>query len=77
MPYHHGNLREVLLETAAEAIEETGVGEMSLRALARRARVSHGAPAHHFGDKTGLLTALATRAMEPLGRFTRRGTYRT
>ena len=64
MPYHHGNLREVLLEKATEAIEEDGVGALSLRAVARRAGVSHGAPAHHFRDKTGLLTALATRAMD-------------
>jgi AcrR family transcriptional regulator len=64
VPYHHGNLREELLEKAAEAIEEDGVGALSLRAVARRAGVSHGAPAHHFSDKTGLLTALATRAMD-------------
>jgi len=64
VPYHHGNLREVLLEKATEAIEEDGVGALSLRAVARRAGVSHGAPAHHFRDKTGLLTALATRAMD-------------
>jgi AcrR family transcriptional regulator len=64
VPYHHGNLREVLLEKAAEAIEEDGIGALSLRAVARRAGVSHGAPAHHFSDKTGLLTALATRAMD-------------
>ena len=63
MPYHHGNLREVLLEKAADAIEEDGIGALSLRAVARRAGVSHGAPAHHFRDKTGLLTALATQAM--------------
>jgi AcrR family transcriptional regulator len=64
VPYHHGNLREALLEKAAEAIEEDGIGALSLRAVARRAGVSHGAPAHHFRDKTGLLTALATRAMD-------------
>jgi len=64
LPYHHGNLREALLEKAAEAIEEDGIGALSLRAVARRAGVSHGAPAHHFRDKTGLLTALATRAMD-------------
>ena len=64
MPYHHGNLREVLIEKAVEVIEEDGIGALSLRAVARRAGVSHGAPAHHFTDKAGLLTALATHAME-------------
>ncbi len=64
MPYHHGNLREVLIEKAAEVIEGDGIGALSLRAVARRARVSHGAPAHHFTDKAGLLTALATHGME-------------
>jgi AcrR family transcriptional regulator len=64
LPYHHGNLRQVLLEEAAEAIREDGVGRLSLRELARRAGVSHGAPARHFPDKAALLTALATDALE-------------
>ena len=64
MPYHHGDLREVLLEKAVEVIREDGIGALSLRAVARRAGVSHGAPAHHFHDKAGLLTALATRSLE-------------
>ena len=67
VPYHHGNLREVLLEKAVELIEDEGMGALSLRAVARRAGVSHGAPAHHFTDKAGLLTALATQAMERFG----------
>ncbi len=58
-PYHHGHLRETLLEAALEAIRESGPGGWSLRDLARRAGVSHAAPAHHFGDKRGLLTAIA------------------
>jgi len=65
--YHHGNLREVLLEKAVEVIQEDGIGGLSLRDVARRAGVSHGAPAHHFTDKVGLLTALATRSMEQFG----------
>ncbi|MBF9130602.1 TetR/AcrR family transcriptional regulator [Plantactinospora sp. S1510] len=59
-PYHHGDLRRALLTAAAEAIEESGPTALSLRDLARRAGVSHAAPAHHFGDKAGLLTAFAT-----------------
>lgn len=57
--YHHGNLRRAVMDAAVEAIEESGPSGWSLRELARRAGVSHAAPAHHFGDKTGLLTALA------------------
>ena len=58
-PYHHGNLRQAVLTAAVEAITEVGPAGVSLRDLARRAGVSHAAPAHHFGDKAGLLTALA------------------
>jgi AcrR family transcriptional regulator len=59
-PYHHGDLRRALLDAAVEAIAEVGPAAVSLRDLARRAGVSHAAPAHHFGDKAGLLTAVAT-----------------
>jgi AcrR family transcriptional regulator len=64
--YHHGDLRRAVLDAAAEAIEESGPAALSLRELARRAGVSHAAPAHHFGDKAGLLTALATEGFELL-----------
>ena len=57
--YHHGDLRRVLLDTAVELITERGTDAVSLRELARRAGVSHAAPAHHFTDKAGLFTALA------------------
>ena len=59
MAYHHGDLRRTLLAAAVGEIEEHGPAALSLRDLARRAHVSHAAPAHHFGDKAGLLTALA------------------
>ncbi|MDW5326360.1 TetR/AcrR family transcriptional regulator [Plantactinospora sp. KLBMP9567] len=65
-PYHHGDLRRALLSAAATAIEESGPAGLSLRDLARRAGVSHAAPAHHFGDKAGLLTAFATEGFEML-----------
>src|SRR4030095_14934141 len=58
-PYHHGDLPRALLEAAVQAIAEAGAAAVSLRELARRAGVSHAAPAHHFGDKAGLLTAVA------------------
>ena len=64
--YHHGNLRRALLDAAAAAIAEDGPAALSLRDLARRAGVSHAAPAHHFGDKKGLLTALATEGYDGL-----------
>jgi AcrR family transcriptional regulator len=53
-------LRQALIDAALAAIREQGVAELSLRDVARRAGVSHAAPAHHFGDKAGLLTAIAT-----------------
>lgn len=58
-PYHHGNLRSAVMSAALEALAESGPTALSLRDLARRAGVSHAAPAHHFGDRTGLLTAVA------------------
>ncbi|GAB4589080.1 TetR/AcrR family transcriptional regulator [Nocardia sp. IFM 10818] len=57
--YHHGDLRATILAAAADQIATEGVDTLSLRGLARRAGVSHAAPAHHFGDRAGLLTALA------------------
>src|SRR5688500_2975476 len=58
-PYHHGHLRQAILAAAVDALTESGPARLSLRDLARRAGVSHAAPAHHFGDKAGLLSAVA------------------
>ncbi|MCF3581114.1 TetR/AcrR family transcriptional regulator [Planktothrix agardhii 1811] len=58
-PYHHGDLRAALLAAAEAELTEKGVERFSLRSVAKRAGVSHAAPAHHFGDTNGLLTALA------------------
>ena len=58
-PYHHGDLRRAVIDAALEATRESGPTGWSLRELARRAGVSHAAPAHHFGDKAGVLTAVA------------------
>ena len=66
-PYHHGDLRPALLRTAVEAIGQAGPAAMSLREVARRAGVSHAAAAYHFGDKAGLLTAVAAEGYRMLG----------
>ncbi len=66
-PYHHGNLREALLDRAEAILRERGVAELSLRELARDAGVSHGAPRRHFEDRQALLDALALRGFGRLG----------
>ena len=58
-PYHHGRLRGALLDAAEAILEKDGIQALTLRAAARAAGVSHAAPAHHFGDLTGLLSELA------------------
>jgi AcrR family transcriptional regulator len=58
-PYHHGDLRRAILGAALDVIAANGPSALSLRDLARRAGVSHAAPAHHFKDRAGLLTAIA------------------
>lgn len=60
MSYHHGDLKAAILAQAAELVAERGADGISLRELARAAGVSHAAPAHHFTDRRGLFTALAT-----------------
>jgi AcrR family transcriptional regulator len=62
--YHHGNLSLALLDAAEVELTEHGIEGFSLRGVAKRAEVSHAAPAHHFGDANGLLTALAARGFE-------------
>jgi AcrR family transcriptional regulator len=72
-PYHHGHLRQVLIDAAVAEVEAGGASALSMRAIARRAGVSHAAPAHHFGDKAGIFTAIAiegftmaTKAIDPV-----------
>jgi AcrR family transcriptional regulator len=59
-PYHHGNLKEVLVQAGIDLLEERGLTSVSLRAIAARAGVSHAAPRNHFGSLRGLFTAIAT-----------------
>ncbi|SCG55431.1 transcriptional regulator, TetR family [Micromonospora rifamycinica] len=57
--YHHGNLRSTLLAAAENSLRQHGVGQLSLRELAREVGVSHAAPRRHFADRQALLDALA------------------
>ena len=66
-PYHHGNLRTALLSEAERALREDGLDGLSLRELARRIGVSHGAPRRHFADRQALLDALAESGFSRLG----------
>jgi AcrR family transcriptional regulator len=64
--YHHGALREALLSAAETILRRDGLSALSLRAIAREAGVSHGAPAHHFADLSALLSDLAAVGFERL-----------
>jgi AcrR family transcriptional regulator len=65
-PYHHGNLKAVLLQAALGLIAEAGPAAFTLREVARRAGISHNAPYRHFRDKDELLAAVATEGFERL-----------
>jgi len=64
--YHHGDLPAVLLQKTDELLEERGVDGFSLREVARRADVAAAAPSHHFGNATGLLTAVAVESFRKM-----------
>jgi len=72
LKYHHGDLRAALLEEAEKLLEQQGAEQLTLRDIARTAGVSHGAPAHHFGNKQGLFTALAVIVIGRMERQLRR-----
>lgn len=61
-PYHHGDLRRVLVDAAFELVGEAGAGAVSVREAARRAGVSPGAPFRHFQSRDALLAAVAEEA---------------
>ena len=65
-PYHHGDLRDALIDLAVEALERGGPETLSLRSLAARAGVSGMAPYRHFADKAALLAAAARRGFADL-----------
>ncbi len=64
--YHHGDLKNALIEAGIETLSKEGVGALSLRQVARRAGVSHTAPYAHYADKQALIAAIATEGYEKL-----------
>lgn len=59
--YHHGDLREALIEAAYSEVERDGAEVVNMSALARRLGVSQAAPYRHFADRDDLLTAVAAK----------------
>jgi AcrR family transcriptional regulator len=64
--YHHGDLRAALLQAGEAELAANGRLGFTLRGTAKRAGVSHAAPAHHFRDANALLAALAARGFRRL-----------
>ncbi|MFI1386308.1 TetR/AcrR family transcriptional regulator [Embleya sp. NPDC020886] len=64
--YHHGDLRTACLNAARDLLEEDGSAALSLRAVARRAGVSTGAPYRHYADREALLSAVAAEGCREL-----------
>jgi AcrR family transcriptional regulator len=65
-PYHHGDLRRAVIETAMAMLHEDKGWQFTLREVARRAGVSHAAPYKHFPDKASLLTEMALLGFDRL-----------
>ena len=75
-PYHHGDLKRALIETALAMVTEEGAWNFTLREVARRAGVSHAAPYNHFEDKSALLAEVATLGFQSLRRTMERSVRR-
>jgi AcrR family transcriptional regulator len=69
-PYHHGDLRRALIETAMGMLHEDKGWQFTLREVARRAGVSHAAPYKHFSDKAALLAEMALLGFDRLRQAT-------
>lgn len=64
--YHHGNLRDALIDVSIELISRDGVATFSIAEACRQLDVSPGAPYRHFTDREDLLTAIAIRALQTM-----------
>src|SRR3954470_22592715 len=75
-PYHHGDLRRALIDTALTMVTEEGAWDFTLREVARRTGVSHMAPYNHFEDKSALLAEVAALGFRALRREMERAAHR-
>ena len=75
--YHHGDLRQALIDTATKMVEKDGVSSLSLRKLAEQVNVSRTAAYHHFTDKHDLLCAIAAKGFDILEREPLAGLYQS
>ncbi len=64
--YHHGDLKNALIQAGIEILADEGVRGLSLRKVAKRAGVSHAAPYAHFADKQALVAAISTEGYRRL-----------
>jgi AcrR family transcriptional regulator len=64
--YHHGDLKNALINAGVEILSKEGVGGLSLRKVAKKAGVSHAAPYSHFADKQALIAAISTESFRQL-----------
>ncbi|OZI24193.1 hypothetical protein CAL18_09820 [Bordetella genomosp. 7] len=71
--YHHGALRQALIDATEDILAERGLDGFTLREAARRVNVSPAAPVHHFGSVAGLLTEVAILGFEALTQHLREG----
>ncbi len=64
--YHHGDLKNALIQAGVEILSTEGVAGLSLRKVAQKAGVSHSAPYAHFADKQALIAAISTEGYRRL-----------
>jgi len=64
--YHHGDLKNALINAGVEILAKEGVSGLSLRKVASKAGVSHTAPYSHFADKQALIAAISTEGFRQL-----------
>jgi len=66
--YHHGNLKQELIDCACKLCERDGYTKLSIRSLAKESGVSQTAPYRHFETKETLYASVATEGFKKLSK---------